>query len=61
VAVDDGAMEAAVSQIGRCTGVYAAIEGGATAAAVPVLLERGLLHGGEEVVLFNTGNGLTYG
>jgi threonine synthase len=61
VAVDDGAMQAAVSQIGRCTGVYAAIEGGATAAAVPVLLERGLLHGGEEVVLFNTGNGLTYG
>jgi threonine synthase len=61
VAVDDGAMQAAVSQIGRCTGVYAAIEGGATAAAVPLLLERGLLHGGEEVVLFNTGSGLTYG
>jgi threonine synthase len=61
VAVDDGAMMAAVSQIGRCSGVYASIEGGATAAAVTVLLERGLLHGGEEAVLFNTGSGLTYG
>jgi threonine synthase len=61
VAVEDGAMAAAVSQIGRTTGVYAAIEGGATAAAVSLLLERGLLHGGEEIVLFNTGSGLTYG
>jgi threonine synthase len=61
VGVDDSDMAAAVSQIGRCSGIYAAIEGGATAAAVPLLLERGLLHGGEEVVLFNTGSGLTYG
>lgn len=61
VAVDDRAMADGVALIGRCTGVYAAIEGGATAAAIPVLLERGLLHGGEEVVLFNTGSGLTYG
>jgi threonine synthase len=61
VAVDDGAMAAAVLQIGRCTGVYAAIEGGAAAAAVRVLVERGVLHGGEEIVLLNTGSGLTYG
>jgi threonine synthase len=61
VAVTDAGMRAAVATIGRYTGVYASIEGGATAAAVPALLERGLLHGGEEVVLFNTGSGLTYG
>jgi threonine synthase len=61
IAVDDGAMEGAVARIGRCTGVYASIEGGATAAAIPVLLDRGLLHLGEEIVLFNTGSGLTYG
>jgi threonine synthase len=61
IAVDDGAMAGAVGRIGRCTGVYASIEGGATAAAIPVLLDRGLLHSGEEIVLFNTGSGLTYG
>jgi threonine synthase len=61
VAVEDAAMRTGAAAIGRCTGVYASVEGGATAAAIPVLLERGLLHGGEEVVLFNTGSGLTYG
>jgi threonine synthase len=61
VAVADDRMAEEVARIGRCTGVYAAVEGGATAAAIPILLERGLLHGGEEVVLFNTGTGLTYG
>jgi threonine synthase len=61
VAVDDAAMTTAVGLIGRCSGVYASVEGGATAAAIPVLLERGLLSGSEEVVLFNTGSGLTYG
>ena len=61
VAVTDQDMRHWVNQIGRYTGVYAAPEGGATAAAVPRLLERGHLHGGEEVVLFNTGSGLKYG
>jgi threonine synthase len=61
VAVDDARMEEGVTWIGHDTGIYASIEGGATAAAVPVLFERGMLHGAEEVVLFNTGSGLTYG
>jgi threonine synthase len=61
VAVTDARMRGAVVRIGRCTGVYASVEGGATAAAIPVLLERGLLSSWEEVVLFNTGSGLTYG
>jgi hypothetical protein len=54
-------MVEAVARIGQSTGVYASVEGGATAAAIPILLERGLLHESEEVVLFNTGSGLTYG
>ena len=60
VAVPDEAMTEWVDRLGRATGVYASPEGGATAAAVPQLLERGLLHAGEEVVLFNTGSGLKY-
>lgn len=60
VAVSDEAMAAWVGTIGATTGIFAAPEGGATAAAVPVLLERELLHRGEEIVLFNTGSGLKY-
>jgi threonine synthase len=60
VAVTDEALTAAVGLVGRTTGVFAAPEGGATAAAVPRLLEAELLHPDEEVVLFNTGSGLKY-
>lgn len=60
VAVPDEAMAEAVVAMGRTTGIFAAPEGGATAAAVRVLLERGLLRPDEEVVLFNTGSGLKY-
>jgi threonine synthase len=60
VAVSDQAMAAAVSLVGRSTGVFAAPEGGAVAAAVPLLLERGWLDPAEEVVLFITGSGLKY-
>ncbi len=60
VAVSDEALEAGVRLIGSTTGVFAAPEGGATAAALPILLERGLLRPEEEVVLFNTGSGLKY-
>ena len=60
IAVDDGEMRHAVDVMGRTTGVFAAPEGGATAAAVPLLLKRGLLRRDEEIVLFNTGSGLKY-
>lgn len=60
IAVSDEAMAAAVGLVGRVTGVFAAPEGGAVAAAVPALLERGWLDPGEEVVLFITGSGLKY-
>jgi len=60
VAVSDHAMEEWVLRIGSDTGIFAAPEGGATAAAVPILLERGMISPSDEVVLFNTGSGLKY-
>ncbi|HUF76547.1 MAG TPA: threonine synthase [Longimicrobiales bacterium] len=60
VAVTDRAMAEWVRMLGADTGVFAAPEGGATAAAVPILLERGLITAADEVVLFNTGSGLKY-
>jgi threonine synthase len=60
VAVTDRAMADQVRMLGADTGVFAAPEGGATAAAVPILLERGMISPRDEVVLFNTGSGLKY-
>ena len=47
-----------VAHLGADTGVFAAPEGAATAAAVPIMLERGMISEDDEVVLFNTGSGL---
>ena len=55
VAVSDEEMERWTGIVGRLTGVFCAPEGAATAAAVPVLRERGVLSPDDEVVLFNTG------
>jgi threonine synthase len=60
VAVSDGAMAEWVAKLGADTGIFAAPEGGAAAAAVPLLLERGMIEPDDEVVLFNTGSGLKY-
>jgi threonine synthase len=60
VAVTDEEMREWVGHMGADTGVFAAPEGGAAAAAVPRLLESGLLAPDAEVVLFNTGSGLKY-
>ena len=60
VAVPDHLMLEWVKKLGADTGVFAAPEGGATAAAVPMLKARGLIAEGDEVVLFNTGSGLAY-
>ena len=60
VAVPDHLMLEWVKKLGADTGVFAAPEGGATAAAVPMLMEKGLIVEGDEVVLFNTGSGLKY-
>lgn len=60
VAVADHEMAQWVSIMGETTGIFAAPEGGAVAAAVPVLIEKGVVRPDDEVVLFNTGSGLKY-
>jgi threonine synthase len=60
VAVDDGTMADAVRLVASCTGIFTAPEGGAVAAAVPLLLGQGTLTADDEVVLFLTGSGLKY-
>lgn len=59
-AVPDHLMAEWVAHLGADTGIFAAPEGGATAAAVPMMMERGLISPDDEVVLFNTGSGLKY-
>ena len=59
-AVPDHLMLEWVRKLGADTGIFAAPEGGATAAAVPMLKKQGLIADGDEVVLFNTGSGLKY-
>jgi threonine synthase len=60
VAVPDRAMADWVARLGADTGIFAAPEGGATAAAVEPLKDMGLIGDNDEVVLFNTGSGLKY-
>jgi len=60
IAITDQEMEDWVGIVGTTTGIFAAPEGGAVAAAVPPLLDRGVLSPDDEVVLFNTGSGLKY-
>jgi len=60
VAVTDHEMARWVQTIGETTGVFAAPEGGAVAAAVDPLLKSGVIRDSDEVVLFNTGSGLKY-
>jgi threonine synthase len=60
IAVDDATMRNAVNLMGRTTGIFAAPEGGATAAAISPLIEQGALRADDEIVLFNTGSGLKY-
>lgn len=60
VAVSDLAMAEWVNHLGADTGVFCAPEGGAVAAAVPLLKEMGLISSSDQVALFNTGNGIKY-
>jgi threonine synthase len=60
VAVPDHEMAEWVAHMGADTGVFAAPEGGAVAAAVERLRASGHIREADEVVLFNTGSGLKY-
>jgi threonine synthase len=58
VAVSDDEIVTARRILSRSAGVFASLEGAATAAALGPLLRSGFLGGNERVVLFNTAMGL---
>jgi threonine synthase len=60
LAVSDAALLAEVGTLGRREGISAAPEGGATLAALRLLLERGDVGREERIVLFNTGAAWKY-
>ena len=60
VAIQDREMMDAALALSRLEGIFAAPEGAACAAALPHLLERGIVKNNERVVIFNTGSGYKY-
>lgn len=60
VAVEDDALIAAARRLAREEGILASPEAGATVAALPILLERGVIDPADRVVCFLTGHGLKY-
>ena len=60
VAVSENAIREATASIGRATGIDAAPEGGAALAALQVMVRDGRIPGDAEVIVFNTGTGLSY-
>ncbi|HEY75956.1 MAG TPA: threonine synthase [Thermoflexia bacterium] len=60
VAVSDEALLEGQRRMARLEGIFACPEGGATVAALEVLLDQGWIRPDERVVLFNTGTGLKY-
>ncbi len=60
LAIPDEEMRRWTPLVGADTGIFCAPEGAATAAAVPVLRQMGVLGPDDSVVLFNTGSGLKY-
>jgi threonine synthase len=60
IAVSDAAMLDAGIALASEEGIYAAPEGAACVAALPNLLESGLLKPSDRIVLYNTGAGLKY-
>jgi len=59
VAVSDAQLEAAAREL-QAEGIDACPEGGAALAGALELKARGLIRGGESIVLFNTGAGWLY-
>jgi threonine synthase len=60
LAVGDDAIEAALDDCGHRDGLLLCPEGAATLAGLRAARERGLVHGGERVVLFNCADGHKY-
>ncbi len=60
IAIDDREITEAVYAVARDDGLFLSPEGAATVAALPHLLEQGLIGRNERIVAFNTGAGLKY-
>ncbi|MEJ7847857.1 MAG: threonine synthase [Pyrinomonadaceae bacterium] len=60
VTVTDEELVAAVAEIGRLTGIFAAPEGAACLPALRKLIDQDFVKEGETVVIFNTGSGIKY-
>ncbi len=60
VATEDDEILAGVRTLARLEGIFACPEGGAVIAALPKLLERGVLKGEDTMILFNTGTAMKY-
>ena len=58
--VSDKELMDGVKMIGKHEGIFSAPEGGATVAALPKLLELGMIHQNDRLVCFITGSGLKY-
>lgn len=56
ISVPEAAIHASLSRAWRETGLWICPEGAACLAAVPELLDRGLLRAGDHAVVFNTGS-----
>lgn len=60
ISVSDDEILAARHRLARTEGIFACPEGAATLAGLDKMLQNGLVHRSESVVLFNTGSGLKY-
>ena len=60
LSVTDNELMTGTKQIGSSEGIFSAPEGGATVAALPKLLDRGIIKPNDQIVLFITGSGLKY-
>jgi threonine synthase len=59
-AATDDEILAGVRVLAQLEGIFACPEGGAVIAALPKLLERGVLKGEDTMILFNTGTAMKY-
>ena len=60
MSVSDEELMEGVKWIGKHEGIFSAPEGGATVAALPKLLDLGVIHNKDRIVCFITGTGLKY-
>ncbi len=60
VAATDDEILAGVRTLAQLEGIFACPEGGAVIAALPKLLERGVVKGEDTMILFNTGTAMKY-